>query len=110
MINSADECLRDIIGDVYKSRLFVLSRTILIDVFSSEDSEGSSRSSQCYAVRLIRSIGEQSGRTTCRLGSTGLQAMPSEGRHSWHSRAHPPPLSGWQRRASPLSVRTTGRA
>ena len=47
----------------------------------------------CYAVRNIRSIGEQSGRTTGRLGSTGLlQAMPSEGRHSWHSRAHPPPL------------------
>ena len=47
----------------------------------------------CYAVRDIRSIGEQSGRTTGRLGSTGLQAMPSEGRHSWHSGAHPPPPS-----------------
>ena len=47
----------------------------------------------CYAVRDIRSIGEQSGRTTGRLGSTGLQSVPSEGRHSWHSGAHPPPPS-----------------
>ena len=47
----------------------------------------------CYAVRDIRSIGEQSGRTTGRLGSTGLQAMPSEGLHSWHSGTHPPLLS-----------------
>ena len=37
----------------------------------------------CYAVRDIRSIGEQSGRTTGRLGSTGLQSVPLEGRHSW---------------------------
>ena len=47
----------------------------------------------CYAVRDIRSIGEQSGRTTGRLGSTGLQAMPLEGRHSWNSGAH---LHSWQ--------------
>ena len=47
----------------------------------------------CYAVRDIRSIGEQSGRTTGRLGSTGLQSVPLEGRHSWHSGAHPPPPS-----------------
>ena len=48
----------------------------------------------CYAIRDIRSIGEQSGRPTGRLRSTpGLQAMPSEGRHSWHSGAHTPPLS-----------------
>ena len=47
----------------------------------------------CYAIRDIRSIGEQSGLTTGRLGSTGLQAMPSEGPHSWHSGAHLPPLS-----------------
>ena len=47
----------------------------------------------CYAVCDIRSIGEQSGRTTGRLGSTGLQSVPSEGRHSWHSGAHPPPPS-----------------
>ena len=39
----------------------------------------------CNAVCDIRSIGEQSGRTAGRLGSTGLQAMPPEGRHSWHS-------------------------
>ena len=47
----------------------------------------------CYAIRDIRSICEQSGRTTGRLRSTGLQAMPSEGRHSWHSGAHLPLLS-----------------
>jgi hypothetical protein len=35
----------------------------------------------------IRSVREQSGRTTGRLGSTGLRAMPSEGRHSRHSGA-----------------------
>jgi hypothetical protein len=35
--------------------------------------------SRCYAVRG-------------RLGSTDLQHMPSEGRLSWHSGAHPPPL------------------
>ena len=53
------------------------------------------RSHKCYAARDIGSIDEQSGRTTGRLGSTGLQAMPSEGRHrdSWHSGANPPPLS-----------------
>jgi hypothetical protein len=45
--------------------------------------------------------GEQSGHTMGRLRSTGLQAMPSEGRHSWHSGAHPPPLS------SPDHVRVT---
>jgi hypothetical protein len=33
----------------------------------------------------IRSFGEQSGRTTGRLGSTGLRAMPLSGRHSRHS-------------------------
>jgi hypothetical protein len=33
----------------------------------------------------IRSICEQSGSTTGRLGSTGLRDMPSEGRHSTHS-------------------------
>ena len=44
----------------------------------------------CYAASDIRSIGEQSGRTTGRLGFTGLQSVPSEGRHSWHSGAHPP--------------------
>ena len=42
-------------------------------------------------MRDIGSIGEQSGRTTGRLGSTGLQAVPSEGKHSWHSGAHHPP-------------------
>jgi hypothetical protein len=60
---------------------------------------GTGRSSRCYQVELprlarpkgccdicdIRSFGEQSGRTTGRLGSTGLRAMPSEGRHSRHS-------------------------
>jgi hypothetical protein len=35
----------------------------------------------------IKSFCEQSGRTTGRLGSTGLRAMPSEGRHSRHSGA-----------------------
>ena len=30
---------------------------------------------------------------TGQLGSTGLQAMPWEGRHSWHSGAHLPLLS-----------------
>ncbi len=36
----------------------------------------------CCDICYIRSFGEQSGRTMGRLGSTGLQAMPSEGRHS----------------------------
>ncbi len=36
----------------------------------------------CCDICKIRSFGEQSGRTTGRLGSTGLRAMPSEGRHS----------------------------
>ena len=53
----------------------------------------SSLLSLCYAIRYIRSIGEQSGPTTDRLGSTGLQAMPSEGWHSWQSGAHLPLLS-----------------
>ena len=39
----------------------------------------------CCNICYIR--GEQSGRTTGRLGSTGLRAMPSEGRHSRHSGA-----------------------
>ncbi len=48
------------------------------------------------------SICEQSGRTTGRLGSSGLQAMPSDGRHSWHFGAHLPLLlrpgrAGWSR-------------
>jgi hypothetical protein len=44
--------------------------------------------SHCYAatVRDIRKIGEQSGRNTGRLGSTGR-------RHSWHSGAHLPLLT-----------------
>ena len=44
----------------------------------------------CYAVRDIGSIGEQSRRTTGRLGSTGLRAMLSEGRHSWYTGACAP--------------------
>jgi hypothetical protein len=44
------------------------------------------------AVCDIRCICELSGRTTGRFGSTGLRAMPSEGRHSRHSGAHPPLL------------------
>ncbi len=35
---------------------------------------------------------KQSGCTTGRLGSTGLLAMPSEGRHSRHSGAYLPQL------------------
>ena len=58
----------------------------------------------CYAVRDIRSIGEQSGRTTGRLGSTGLQSVPLEGRHSWHSGAHPPPPCHRRSRDSNESV------
>ena len=61
----------------------------------------------CYAVHDIRSIGKQLGRTSGRLGSTGLQPIPLEGRHSWPSGAHP------QQRSSPgasLSVMGTGRA
>ncbi len=38
-------------------------------------------------------ICEQPGRTTGLLGSTGLQAMPSEGLHSWPSGANLPLLS-----------------
>jgi hypothetical protein len=41
----------------------------------------------CCDICDIRSSGEQSGLTTGRLGSTGLRAMPSEGRHSRHSGA-----------------------
>ena len=41
----------------------------------------------CCNICDIRSFGEQSERTTGRLGSTGLRAMPSEGLHSRHSRA-----------------------
>jgi hypothetical protein len=37
------------------------------------------------AVCDIRSVCEPSGRTNSRLRSTGLPAMPSEGRHSRHS-------------------------
>ena len=41
----------------------------------------------CCDICDIRSFGEQSRRTTGRLGSTGLLAMPSEGQHSRHSGA-----------------------
>jgi hypothetical protein len=44
-------------------------------------------SATCCDICDSRSLCEQSGRTTGRLGSTGLRAMPSEGRHSRHSRA-----------------------
>ncbi len=43
--------------------------------------------SVCCDVCDLRSVCEQSGRTTGRLGSMGLRAMPSEGRHCRHSRA-----------------------
>jgi hypothetical protein len=41
----------------------------------------------CCNICAIRSFDEPSGRTTARLGSTGLRAMPSEGRRSRHSGA-----------------------
>ena len=70
------------------------SRSPVTEKDSRRAIAGSTESHQlCYAVCNIRSIGEKSGSTTGRLGSTGLQAMPSEGRHSWHSGAHPPPSS-----------------
>jgi hypothetical protein len=50
----------------------------------------------CCHICDIRSVCEQSGRTTGRLGSvrgsTGLRAMPSEGRRSRHSGAYLPQL------------------
>ena len=69
-------------------------------------------SEQCYAVRDIRSIGKQSRRTTGRLGSTGLQAMPSEGLWSTCGTAGTLELihRRYHRRAASLSVMTTGRA
>ena len=63
-----------------------------VTIIETADGEERMRST-CYAASDIRSSGEQSGRTTGRLGSTGLQSVPSEGRHSWHSGAHPPPPS-----------------
>jgi hypothetical protein len=47
---------------------------------------------QCYDICNIRSVCEQSGRTTGRLGSMGLLAMPSKGRRSRHSEAYLPQL------------------
>ena len=40
-----------------------------------------------------RAVGTHYGPTRIYADSTGLQAMTSEGRHSWHSGAHPPPPS-----------------
>jgi hypothetical protein len=42
----------------------------------------------CCDICDIRSVCKQLGRTTGRLGSTGLRAMPLEGRQSRHSGAH----------------------
>ncbi len=45
------------------------------------------RGQGCCDICDIRSVCKQSGRTTGRLRSMGLRAMPSEGRHSRHSGA-----------------------
>ncbi len=52
----------------------------------------SRRRGACCDICDICSVCEQSGRTTGRLGSTGLRAMISEGRRSRHSGAYLPQL------------------
>ncbi len=63
---------------------FVLSLGIVRDAGSDQHDDGGIG---CCDICDIRSFGEQPGRTTGRLGSTGLRAMPLEGRHSRHSGA-----------------------
>ena len=66
------------IEDVVEQSLLVLVRIPTLNRFTA---------SCCCDICDIRSFGEKSGHTTGRLGSTGLRAMPSEGRHSRHSGA-----------------------